>query len=185
MIALALLQTFFAVPYFFSPLYKYGSVQVLASLLVILTAAARIRWLNFACIVVQGLFLFYLFDPFHGSAYFNFASGRHIGGAIDSETMGVLHVIDKMWRSREGRDAQWCVNWYDFFLFDANAQDVDRYDNPAVTTFGYCSRAYIMALYLFTGFTLLFTLIQFITDVVAVIIRFRERYDVHLEVHKE
>jgi len=183
MILLAILQVLFSVPYFFSPLYKYGSFQLLASLLVIIVAAARVRWLNFVSIFFQGLLLFYLFDPFHGSAYFNFASGRHASGVIDSETMGVLHVINKMWRSP--RDPDYCTSWYDFFQLDDQTRDTDRFDNPLVKTFGYCSRAWIMALYLFTGFTFIFTLLQFITNLVAVIIRFRERYDVQLEVHKQ
>eukprot|EP00996_Jenningsia_fusiforme_P003041 NODE_384_length_2323_cov_178.257696_g356_i0.p1 GENE.NODE_384_length_2323_cov_178.257696_g356_i0~~NODE_384_length_2323_cov_178.257696_g356_i0.p1 ORF type:complete len:713 (-),score=117.60 NODE_384_length_2323_cov_178.257696_g356_i0:118-2256(-) len=183
MIALAILTVFFAIPYFFSPLYKYGIVQALVALVVIITAAARLRWLNFLAIVLQGIFLIYLIDPFHGSAYFTLASGRHVSGVIDSETAGVLHLINKTFTST--RDPSFCTDWYDYFRFDPAVQDFDRFDNPLVTTFGYCSRAWVMALYLFTGGTILFSMVQFVTLIIAVLLRFKKRYDVQLEVHKQ
>jgi len=147
---------------FFAPIYKYGIVLVVASLVSILTAAARVRWMNGLCILVLVVAIFYMFDFVHGNFLLNFSSGRNVAtGIVDSSTSGILHATRKMFTSHtDVQTQQYCTKYYNYFRFDPQIRDNDRFDNPEVTTFGYCSRAWVVALYLFEAAAMNLVIVQ-------------------------
>lgn len=174
MVGVAVLTILFAVPLFFAPIYKYGVVVAIVSLFAIITASARVRGLNIVCVLLQVLALLYLFDPMHGNHLLNTSSGRLSDGTIDAQTMGVLHSTAKMFKSvGDVQTNQYCQKFYQYFTFDPLVRDFDRFDNPEVTTFGYCSRAWVVALFLFEGAILMLLLVQFVLDMLALIVRFK------------
>eukprot|EP01003_Olkasia_polycarbonata_P000589 NODE_1122_length_602_cov_283.584087_g1048_i0.p1 GENE.NODE_1122_length_602_cov_283.584087_g1048_i0~~NODE_1122_length_602_cov_283.584087_g1048_i0.p1 ORF type:complete len:138 (-),score=48.86 NODE_1122_length_602_cov_283.584087_g1048_i0:188-580(-) len=61
---------------------------------------------------------------------------------------------------RLDRNRQDCVDFYDFFMFDNNVRDYERCANPKMTTFGYCSRAWLTALYIFAGLLIIAALVM-------------------------
>eukprot|EP00995_Heteronema_vittatum_P008130 NODE_32_length_2451_cov_722.433805_g27_i0.p1 GENE.NODE_32_length_2451_cov_722.433805_g27_i0~~NODE_32_length_2451_cov_722.433805_g27_i0.p1 ORF type:complete len:728 (-),score=321.92 NODE_32_length_2451_cov_722.433805_g27_i0:194-2377(-) len=175
MVGAACLTIAFAVTLFFAPLYKYGVFVVLGSLFAIITAAARVRAINIVCIIFQILLLMYLFDPMTGNSFLTTASNRTEAGFADGETMGILHATARLYKSEaDVKSLKHCVNYYKYFQFDPVVRDYERYDNPNVTTFGYCARAWIVALYLFEGAILALVLLQLIVDILALLIRFKE-----------
>jgi hypothetical protein len=171
MIGAAVLTILFAATLFFAPVWKYGVVTVTVSLVAILAASARVRVLNGACIFLQVLALLYLFDFVHGNAYLGVPMSRTEQGIIDSSTMGVLHTTAKYFKSIADVSSQGnCVKYYRYFAWDPNVRDT-RFDNPEVTTFGYCSRAWTVALYLFEGAVLDLVLLQMVLQILCLISR--------------
>lgn len=308
-IAIATLASLFAIPLFFAPLYKYGTLIVLTSVVAIVTAASRVRWLNVFCVLLHGLLVLYILDPFHANILFNFSSMRTPNGNTDPDSMGILHVTRKMWRKLSEQPimgsaesaatvtvqeaaitginantryvaevtylgqtqmtspvtaesgivafnqklnfhglprgpvsvvvravgglgpltapnsgmwaavasaggagngqmeiraslpamgsvkvyvsnafdgapsppTDWCTSYFDFFKFDSITRD-ERLYNPLVPTFGYCSRGWVMALFLFEGGIFIFVLTQFVLTLVGLVVRFKEPWSpVHLE----
>jgi hypothetical protein len=186
MITLAVLITIFGLPAYFAPIYKYGVWICFTSIVTMITAAARLRWLNAVAVVLNFVLLMYLFDPFDGNAYFNFASLRVDSGDADPESGGLLASVGKMWRSLDSvLNKRYCTSWYDYFAIDFQLRDDDRHYNPSVVTYGYCSRGWVTALLIFEGLVLILTLLQFVLSLVALVLRFAEErsYDpIELEV---
>eukprot|EP01012_Entosiphon_sulcatum_P055984 TRINITY_DN787_c0_g1_i1.p1 TRINITY_DN787_c0_g1~~TRINITY_DN787_c0_g1_i1.p1 ORF type:complete len:827 (+),score=133.62 TRINITY_DN787_c0_g1_i1:2264-4744(+) len=175
-IAAALLAIIFSLSLFFSPLYKYGMVVIFAHLLAILTAGVRVRSLNVLTVLVFAILVIYLFDPFHGNAYLTLAENRNLDGSIDRETMGIWHATFRQWKTLDRtRTERWCTNYYNWFRLDDNLRDLDRFDNPLDTTWGYCNRGWVFALLMFEGFIILATLVNFVLGLVAVLVRFQEK----------
>eukprot|EP00992_Anisonema_acinus_P015446 TRINITY_DN9753_c0_g1_i2.p1 TRINITY_DN9753_c0_g1~~TRINITY_DN9753_c0_g1_i2.p1 ORF type:complete len:676 (-),score=152.91 TRINITY_DN9753_c0_g1_i2:39-2066(-) len=106
MITIAFLTIILAVTAYFAPVYKYGVWVVFVSLLTILAAAARLKWLNAALVVIQFFTLLFLLDPFHGNNYLNFSSLRVVNGDPDPQSAGILHSVHKMWKSLSDVNAQ-------------------------------------------------------------------------------
>eukprot|EP00998_Keelungia_sp_KM082_P000431 NODE_10504_length_485_cov_35.229050_g10481_i0.p2 GENE.NODE_10504_length_485_cov_35.229050_g10481_i0~~NODE_10504_length_485_cov_35.229050_g10481_i0.p2 ORF type:complete len:119 (-),score=44.92 NODE_10504_length_485_cov_35.229050_g10481_i0:128-457(-) len=73
-----------------------------------------------------------------------------------------------------------CTTFYDYFRLDQQLLD-NRFDNPQVTTFGYCSRGWTIAVTLF-GAVLLATLVfLFLLALLGLISRFTKQ-PIELEV---
>eukprot|EP01004_Peranema_trichophorum_P007635 NODE_640_length_2511_cov_107.408710_g422_i1.p1 GENE.NODE_640_length_2511_cov_107.408710_g422_i1~~NODE_640_length_2511_cov_107.408710_g422_i1.p1 ORF type:complete len:241 (+),score=34.26 NODE_640_length_2511_cov_107.408710_g422_i1:1693-2415(+) len=192
MIFVAVVVTGLSCPLFFAPVYKYGMFLVLVQMLVILTASARIKWLNVLCILVQIITLIYVFDPFHGNAFLNLSSNRYVRNSnpdvedfsSDPQTSGLLHAIVRSWHTIKGVEDNYCTSFYDWFKLDPLLRDLDRMDNPEITTFGYCSRGWTNALWFFAGLAMIGTIIQFILDLLGLFFRFHHD-KIELEVHEE
>jgi len=182
LIAISIFIAIFGIACFFAPVYKYGIVMIFIALFTIVTAAARVKWLNVLAVIAYVIALLYLFDPFNGNAYFNFASNRLPNGGVDLETAGILHATWKMYNETYGPAIgqnntvvpSYCTNYYDYFMIDPAMRDYDRYDNPIVKTFGYCSRGWITALLIFEGILLILTLVAFALVTMALILRLKE-----------
>jgi hypothetical protein len=196
MILLSINAILFALPTFFSPAFKYGVLVVLVGLITILSAAARVRSLNVLALVALVVAIIYVFDPFTGNAYLNLTGFRtlsqdltgrtaagfqRVPGQPDDRTNGLLHLITAMWR--EGQ--QFCVDFYDYFRLDDQLLDKARFDNPAVTTYGYCNRGWVFALLIFEIIMMSTLVILTIVTLIALLLRFRKQADlapVELEV---
>jgi hypothetical protein len=176
----AVILSLLACPLYFSPLYKYGGVIALIAFWAIITAATRVRWINAVAIAALLFLHIYLYDPFHGSAYFNLAYWRvwvdsPFAGNTDYRSNGILHTTRMMFPNvTTTNEAQWCTRYYDYFLEDPALKDYDRLDNPLRTTFGYCSRGWVMALYLLSGFIFIASLLLLVLVIMALINRFRK-----------
>jgi len=176
----AVILSLLACPLYFSPLYKYGGVIALIGFWAIITAATRVRWINAIAIGALIFLQIYLYDPFHGSAYFNLAYWRiwvdspH-AGMTDPRSNGILHTTRMMFPNvTTTNQIQWCTRYYDYFLEDPQTKDFDRLDNPLRTTFGYCSRGWVMALYLLSGFIFIASMLLLVLVIMALINRFRK-----------
>jgi hypothetical protein len=198
LIVFAVISILLVLPVFFSPLYKYAEVVVVASLVAIITAAVRVRWLNIFAIIVLAITVIYIFDPFYGNAWITLAHGRIFNtdlrltntlgtnlGMVDQAQSGILHSTAQLWMNHT--DAVLvgaCTTFYDYFRSDLALVDLDRSDFRERTTFGYCSRAFIIALLFFEGFVAIFVLLQLVIAMLALIVRFRkQRFDpIELEV---
>jgi len=182
LIAFGILTTLFAFPLFFSPFWKYGVVVQIAGIIAIIAAAALSFPLAVFAVFIALIATLYIIDPFHGNGYLNFAEGRQDDGVIDPWTSGVLWSVYKMWREVEPgrvegeitRDTRFCTRYYDYFAFDYEVQDFIRYDNPAVTTFGYCSRGWTFTLLMFCGFMLIFLVLTLALLLLVALQRFRK-----------
>jgi hypothetical protein len=174
-VLLAVLIVLFACPLFFSPAYKYGIVMVIVGLIAILSASARVWWLNVLALGASIVLILFFVDPFHGNQFWNFANGRLFNGNPDYEQMGVLHTIDKMWTGTANFQRQdFCVQFYDYFQLDPNLQDPVRRDNAQQGTFGFCIRQWVAALLILELFALLLILLLFVLLVLALTLRFRK-----------
>jgi hypothetical protein len=182
LIVFGILTTLFAFPLFFSPFWKFGVVVQVAAIIAIIAGAA----LNFPLAVFAAFIALiatlYIIDPFHGNGYLNFAEGRLDNGEIDPWTSGVLWSVYKLWREVEPgrinaeitRDTRFCTRYYDYFAFDYGVQDFVRFDNPAVTTFGYCSRGWTFTLLMFSGFMLIFMILTLALLLMVALQRWRK-----------
>jgi hypothetical protein len=188
MITISFFTIIFACACYFAPIYKYGVWVVIVNMFTIIVASARSKGLNLALLIVQFITLLYLFDPFTGNNYVGFAALRISNGDPDPESAGILHSIQKSFHSLNSFNSRkWCATYYDYFMKDPQLQDFRR-DNIKVPSFGYCGHGWITALYIFEGFTLMLTLIQFVLDLIAYILRFKEQrsYEpIELEVRGE
>eukprot|EP00996_Jenningsia_fusiforme_P002921 NODE_372_length_2345_cov_328.465592_g347_i0.p1 GENE.NODE_372_length_2345_cov_328.465592_g347_i0~~NODE_372_length_2345_cov_328.465592_g347_i0.p1 ORF type:complete len:732 (-),score=115.30 NODE_372_length_2345_cov_328.465592_g347_i0:95-2290(-) len=174
-ITIAVATTVFALSAFFAPIYKYGIWVVLTCLVTMLSAAARVKWLNAVVVVLNFVLLMYLFDPFDGNDFFNFSSLRLDSGNADPEAAGLLAATGKLWRSQESVEMQrYCTSFYDYFSVDFQLRDYNRDYNPDRVTFGYCSRGWVTALLIFQALVLMLTLVQFVLTMIALILRFAE-----------
>eukprot|EP01006_Ploeotia_vitrea_P047390 TRINITY_DN67123_c0_g2_i3.p1 TRINITY_DN67123_c0_g2~~TRINITY_DN67123_c0_g2_i3.p1 ORF type:complete len:748 (+),score=124.56 TRINITY_DN67123_c0_g2_i3:22-2244(+) len=185
MIGVAALAIVFALPTFFSPLYKYGVLVVFAGLITIAAAAVRVPAFNVIAVVVLLFVLLHLIDPFHGNNFLNFASLRTPFGEPDPEAAGIFHATGKLFRNDSSvRDVMYCTQWYDYFRLDPQLRDTDRYDNPYVRTYGYCGRPWIIALYVFEAILFILALLLFVIALIGLLLRFRsQRFEpVELEV---
>lgn len=160
--------------FFFCPAYKYAFVIIFVQLFTILTAAARIKELNILCVFLQVVLIIYLFDPFHGNQYFTLASSRLNNGQPDRETAGIIHIIGKMWRSNAlVASEHFCPEYYlGHGLHDEILRDTDRFDNPNIKHFAYCSRAYIALLLYFGSMVMMCVIVEAILTLIALMVRF-------------
>jgi len=174
MIAIAFFTIIFACACYFAPIYKYGVFLTIVNLFTVIVAGARAKPLNIALVVVQLITLLYLFDPFSGNNYLGFSSLRVVNGDPDPQSGGILYSIQKMMPNLNTFvQQQYCANYYNYFMKDPQLMDFRR-DNIAVPSFGYCSHGWITALYIFEGIALILTLTQFILDLIALILRYKE-----------
>jgi hypothetical protein len=189
MMGLALVTAYLAMPLFFAPVWKFPIWIIFAQLLVFLTASARIRWLNILCVVIQAVTLIYVFDPFHGNAFLTLSSNRIwqtgtvvTGAPDDVMQSGLLHAIVKSWHTVDLTNQQaFCSTFYDYFIFDPNMRDLDRFDNGQITMFGYCSRGWVTAQLIFSYFVMMGVLIQLILSLIGVFIRFHKNVESEIE----
>jgi len=110
-----------------------------------------------------------------------------IHGTTDPATSGLFHSTAQLFfNSQQTLAVQTCTTFYDYFILDRDLLDGWRIDNPEIVTFGYCSRAYVIALLYFEAFVALFVLLQFVLSMLALIVRFRkQRFDpIELEVRQ-
>jgi len=162
---------------FFAPVYKYGILVVLVSLLAIITAAARVRWLNIFFIAAVLLVLYYIIDPFDGNDYWNVGYRRiHETGKPHPFGSGMWHTTRSIWHNitQVNDAANWCVDFYDYFRYDPALRDGERLHNPVVTTFGYCSRGWVFALLVMEGFITLCLFLLLLLGLLAMLLRFRK-----------
>jgi hypothetical protein len=198
LVVFAVISILLVLPVFFSPLYKYAEVVVLASLVAIIAAAVRVRWLNVFAIIVLAITVVYIFDPFYGNAFLTLAHGRVFSmdlrfwntlgstfGQTDPAQSGILHSTAQLHMNHVDAVAVGaCTTFYDYFRTDLTLLDLDRRDFVQRNTFGYCSRAFVIALLFFEGFVAIFVLLQLVIAMLALIVRFRkQRFDpIELEV---
>jgi hypothetical protein len=175
----AVITIIFAFPFYFAPVYKYAIVIVFVALLALLTASARIKWLNTLTIIALIFVVLYIFDPFHGNAFLSFASLRTPVTAVpDAESAGLFHAVGKMWINHtDVAITRYCVGFYDYFLLDQQLQDLDRQDNPHVFTFGYCSRGWTLALLVFSAILAILVVLLFVLAILARLLRFKRIED--------
>jgi hypothetical protein len=184
MIVVAIMIIILSLSFYFSPMYKFGVLCVIAALIVILSAAARIFALNAWALVIIILALLFMVDPFPANEWLNFTSFRNpANGAIVPDAAGFLWAIEYHWSN----DAEQCVRYYDYFRLDNQLRDVDRFDNPEITTFGYCERGWIIALLVFAVVVIILLVLLFFLTLIALLLRFRKiaPAPVALEVVKE
>lgn len=164
MFALSCLVILFSWPIFFSPLYKYGIVTIWAAFFTIFASLSQMRGLNMAALVILGIVLLYLVDPFYGNELLTFSFER-VPPKSDSVHgySGVLHSISEM----ATNDQSACTGWYDYFTRDVNVEDQLRWDNPHKKTFGFCSRGWMVSLYLFELIALALTFLLFFVSLVT------------------
>eukprot|EP01001_Neometanema_parovale_P007653 NODE_394_length_2545_cov_460.922791_g374_i0.p1 GENE.NODE_394_length_2545_cov_460.922791_g374_i0~~NODE_394_length_2545_cov_460.922791_g374_i0.p1 ORF type:complete len:784 (-),score=272.95 NODE_394_length_2545_cov_460.922791_g374_i0:192-2486(-) len=191
MINIALLTIVMSLGIYFSPAWKYSAVVVFVQLFTILTAASRIRRLNAWCLFLQVLLALYLLDPFHGNQFLTLSSGRQTNAFADRDMAGIFHTIGKMYKNSYSADpnmvSPFCTSYYlGFFAHDNQFRDVERFDNPAKTTFGYCDRGFILILLVLSAIVLICVFLQVILTLLALLLRFtkpqvklvvREDYD--------
>lgn len=174
MITIAFFTIIFACACYFAPIYKYGVFVVIVNIFTIITASARSKSLNLTLVIVQFITIMYLFDPFTGNNYLGFSAIRVANGDPDPESAGILYSIMKCFHTLTSFNSQqYCVNYYNYFNKDPNLEDFRR-DNMSVPSFGYCGHGWITALYIFEGITIILTLLQFLLDLIALILRYKE-----------
>eukprot|EP01001_Neometanema_parovale_P006619 NODE_2969_length_1304_cov_371.372566_g2820_i0.p1 GENE.NODE_2969_length_1304_cov_371.372566_g2820_i0~~NODE_2969_length_1304_cov_371.372566_g2820_i0.p1 ORF type:complete len:228 (-),score=63.62 NODE_2969_length_1304_cov_371.372566_g2820_i0:144-827(-) len=169
MMFFSVVTAYLAMPLFFTMIWKYAVWIILVMMLVFLTAAARIRWLNILCIVMLLITLLYVFDPFHGNAFTTLSLDRFADGSDNIQTSGLLHSIARIPSTNYGA----CTDFYlGYFKYDPMLQDTERYDNPEVTTFGLCSRGWITAQLFFAGLAMIGILLQTVFASLGLFFRF-------------
>lgn len=174
MIYIAIACIIFDIILYFSPAWKYGLFILFVQCFTILAAAARVRWLNIWSLVLTVALAIYLVDPFHGNTYLTLASSRTPNYYPDRDSAGLIHVIGKMYKNALAGPS-FCTTYYlSYFQRDPQLRDLDRYDNPANTTFGYCDRAYVLVLLVFCALIYVCVLLQLILNLLALLLRFNK-----------
>jgi hypothetical protein len=159
---------------YFSPAWKYGLTIMLVQNFTILSSAARVKWLNIWSLALTVVLAIYLVDPFHGNSYLTLASSRTTTYFPDRNSAGLIHVIGNMYKSLSAGPA-YCTTFYvGYFSRDSQLRDYDRFDNPAITTFGYCDRAYILVLLVFCALIYVCVLLQLLLNLLALLLRFNK-----------
>jgi hypothetical protein len=144
MVFLAAFTVLLTTSYFFSPIFKYGIVIVFLNLFVIVVAVVRTKSMSTLLLIILLLGILYIFDPFNGNIYFSLPGAGSADGAGDNISTSLLESSQRIWRRWDE-----CVGFYDYFRFDDGVRDINRIANPAVPTFGYCSRTWITTLMIF------------------------------------
>jgi len=168
MFILAALAILFAWPLYFSPLFKYGVVTIWACFFVMVAALSQLRPLNIAAVIVLGVLLVYLVDPWYGNEILTLAYDRAPppADAVHGYS-GVLASIATQYLGAMKAGGGDCVAFYDYFLRDSMTEDRDRRDNPDKFTFGWCSRDWFTALGLFEVITILFVFLLFFVTLIT------------------
>jgi hypothetical protein len=174
MIYIAVTCIIFDIILYFSPAWKYGLFVLFVQCFTILSAAARVKWLNIWSLILTITLAIYLVDPFHGNSYLTLASSRTPNYYPDRDSAGLIHVIGKMYKNALAGPA-FCTTYYiGYFSRDPQLRDLDRYDNPANTTFGYCDRAYVLVLLVFCSLIYICVLLQLMLNLLALLLRFNK-----------
>jgi len=186
LIIVAILEILFSLVFYFSVAYKYIQFILFVQLCTILSAAVRVRKFNIIVIVLNIVLFLYLFDPFHGNQYLNFSSARTTQSLPDRDTAGLIHILGRMYRnSWKVQTEQFCSSFYlGYGQLDNSLRDLERFDNPAISTFAYCSRGYVALLLIFASIVMMLQIIQFVLTVLALLLRFSKPV-VKLIVHEE
>eukprot|EP00995_Heteronema_vittatum_P004493 NODE_16_length_2791_cov_484.680890_g13_i0.p1 GENE.NODE_16_length_2791_cov_484.680890_g13_i0~~NODE_16_length_2791_cov_484.680890_g13_i0.p1 ORF type:complete len:479 (-),score=242.61 NODE_16_length_2791_cov_484.680890_g13_i0:229-1665(-) len=141
----AAIMIFLGIPFFFSPLYKYGVVIVFVALFAIVAAVMRSKFLSLSIVVLLVVLLLYWVDPFEGNIWLSFTGGLSPTVTNDRNfASGIVEALARLDRTREE-----CTGFYDFFMHDPYIHDFARFRNPNRMTFGYCTRAWMTALLIF------------------------------------
>lgn len=181
LMALAVIISYLAMPLFFSPVWKFGVWVIISQLVVFLTAAARIRWLNVLCVLVQLITLVFLFDPFHGNALLTLTHTRKLVGMVGTDDVmqsGILHAVAQSWHTIDLTSSQdYCSRFYDYFKLDTMLRDTERFDNGMVSTFGYCSRGWVLALLVLASFVAVGVFLQAFLSLLGLFFRFHHESD--------
>jgi len=157
MVFLAVVLVFLGVPHYFSPSYKYGIVTVVVAMITILGASMQSPKLSFVVVFSVLLLCLYYIDPFSGNIFLSFTGGLAptvIGPASlavpqAGEIPFASSIIVFLGRLDQNLNVD-CVGFYDYFRKSANARDMVRIHNPAKTTFGFCTRAWLSTLLIFS-----------------------------------
>jgi hypothetical protein len=147
MVFFSVVILFLAIPLFFAPTYKYGVIACFIALFAILAATVRNSKLSFVTIFLVVLLLIYWIDPFNGNIYLSLTGGltpTPVRGATPWAS-GIIVFI-----ARLQRNPSECTSFYDFFNNDPLAHDFARRFNPNKTTYGYCSRAWLATIVIFS-----------------------------------
>jgi len=192
-IGVAIFASLFASLLYFSPAYKYGVVVVFVCVVSIASAAARIRWLNGLALVALGVTILYIVDPFDGNNYLTFNYLRYeFDGNPRPDTHGLFHLLTRLYPRHFDWDFQAheniCTNWYQgYFMYDRGLEDNDRWNNPHVQTFAYCSRGFIVGLLITAAVMLIFLAALFILVLFGCLLRFRKNRmePIELEIRPE
>jgi len=129
-----------------------------------LASLSQLRALNLGAIIVLGICLIYLIDPFYGNEILTLAEDRRpplfngvhgYSGVLSSLAM---HTIN-------GQTA--CTTWYDFFSRDVATEDQLRWDNPAKITFGFCARDWMTFLSIFSGLLIIVVFVLFFVTLIT------------------
>lgn len=161
-------------PLFFSTMYKYGIVWIWAMFFVMLASLSQLRALNIAAIIILGITLIYVIDPFYGNEILTLASGR-----IPPPMAGVYGwsgVLGSIVMNAIG-DYSYCTTWYDYFRRDPLVQDM-RYENPTGDltdlsvsvshhTYGFCSRGWFVTLAVLEGINIIITYFLFFLTLIT------------------
>eukprot|EP00999_Lentomonas_sp_LEN2_P003077 NODE_92_length_2352_cov_157.526292_g71_i0.p1 GENE.NODE_92_length_2352_cov_157.526292_g71_i0~~NODE_92_length_2352_cov_157.526292_g71_i0.p1 ORF type:complete len:727 (-),score=211.78 NODE_92_length_2352_cov_157.526292_g71_i0:109-2289(-) len=179
MVIVGVLLILAALPFYFSPAYKYSVLFVIVSLMCVLSASARVKWLNIVALAATIVLILYVVDPFHGNELFNFGYYRLENGQPDAEGAGIFHTVQDLFNR-----PKMCTDYYKYFMMDPLLHDNERIHNPHKTTFGYCSRGWIMTLLVFAAVCMILTLLLFTLTLIALMLRFRkQKYEpIELEV---
>eukprot|EP00998_Keelungia_sp_KM082_P009590 NODE_576_length_1793_cov_68.017407_g567_i0.p1 GENE.NODE_576_length_1793_cov_68.017407_g567_i0~~NODE_576_length_1793_cov_68.017407_g567_i0.p1 ORF type:complete len:467 (+),score=122.83 NODE_576_length_1793_cov_68.017407_g567_i0:176-1576(+) len=189
LVLLSVLAVFAGCPLYFSPAYKYGVVVCFTAIFAILAAVARKRSLSLALVFIALIAVLFVVNPFGGNFFLGFTHGRNPQSAATNTATDMVsdNLVEHIARSIAGfNPAVWaaqtaanrglptnavaasavnqqlaaeCTNFYDFFQFDNQVRDVDRIENRAIETYGYCSRAWLTTLLLFAAVVVLLLLV--------------------------
>jgi len=189
-IAVGIIVVIVSCALYFSPVYKYGIVFSIAAIFAIIASAARVRWITVLALIAVAISCWYLLDPWHGNDYLTLAYWRLSNGNPDPRTAGLFHSLGNLFPHRvqiEDVTINQCVIYYNYFALDPLLQDQTRYNNPAVRTFGYCTRGWITALLVLAGVLWASLVFLFALLVLALILRFRKDRSapIELEVRPE
>lgn len=166
-------------PHYFSPTYKYGVVIVFGSMFAIVGAVMQSRNMSLLTIFVVIGMLILWFDPFNGNLYLSLPGGLaptnptqiSVGNNPLSSSIlanfvsqtpaytnadgsgtpagryysGILEALFDLERNKAD-----CTGFYDYFTYDPFVHDMVRFYNPAKTTFGFCTRAWMTTLLIFS-----------------------------------
>jgi len=145
MVFFAAVLIFLAIPHYFSPTYKYGVVMCFTAMFVVVGAVMRSRKMSLICVFLMvGLLLLWL-DPFEGNIYLSLTGGvSPVANDLDFSS-GIVEALFRLDRNRTE-----CTGFYDYFQQDPNIHDFERQLNPTKTTFGFCTRAWMTALLIFS-----------------------------------
>jgi hypothetical protein len=175
-----------ATVYFFSPMYKFGITIIWINLALIAIAAIRTVRPAILAVILQFLLILYIIDPFPANHWFGMshgATGENEFADHDDLPSSLFETAYYWWRDRGVR----CTRHFDYFTYDFNARDTLRHHNPAVRTFGYCSREWISVLMIFAGFLIITELLLLLLVIYSLVklLGFKPEEVVQLEVRAE
>jgi hypothetical protein len=174
MFVFATISILLAWPLFFSTMYKYGIVWIWIMFFVMLASLSQLRALNIAAIIVLGILLIYVIDPFYGNEILTLASDR-VPPPM-SGVYGWTGVLASIVMNAIG-DYSYCTTWYDYFRRDPLVEDM-RLNNPTGSlidttvslshhTYGFCSRGWFVTLAVLEGINIIVSYFLFFLTLVT------------------